>query len=426
MIDEVGRQARHLAGAVDETWLLDEISGAAADLLSRNSVVGDILVESLGEVGFDSAIIVAASVRSREALSGWLGALGGRVFTVGDLEHAQVTEGIAYFVGPPRFFRPTAVTAPHTAEVTFIVPAWFGDRRVPRSAIAEYAEGRIEVAARLVEVGDPDIEIPGEEASEFTSIPEEDLLPQPVWGSRTSEDRAPTAEEVEARKVLLSGNRAIWLDDDGDRIRALYPTQPAGERVGYCDVSAVVPGTYLLLREGEAERESLQARAFARIGKRASAIQESQRSWKSALTVQLHTRGVRDSERALRDLGISAAGQVRAWATPHVIRPQSDSDFERLLAWLGMPVQPYFGEASILRQEVHRATRELRDRLESAANVADLRGLEQFGHMSLDINEPGSRGMFVTKVLAIAPFTELVARQQARIPFDDRGAQWLE
>jgi hypothetical protein len=257
-------------------------------------------------------------------------------------------------------------------------------------------------------------------------IREEDLLPRPVWGSRMSEDRAPSADEVEARKVLLSGNRAIWLDDDGERIRALDPTQPPGERVGYSEVSAVASGTFLLLREGAAERESLHARALARIGPRAATIQASQASWKSVLTERLRAIGIRDSERALRALGVRAAGQVRVWASPHVIRPQSDADFEHLLEWLGLPVQPHFGHASLLRHEVHRATRELRDRLEAAADVADLHELESAGHMTLDIPEPGFRGMFVTRVLAIAPFTELVARHDARVPFADEGGQWLE
>ncbi|MBG50792.1 MAG: hypothetical protein CML05_21150 [Pseudozobellia sp.] len=423
---EVGRQARQLFGAVDEDALLREIADAAAALCTRDPLVGTVLRESLTEVGPESAVVVAASSRSREALGEWLGSFGARVLTLDELERVDVSEDIAYFVGPPRFFKSAAVTAPRTLEVTFILPAWFGDRTVPRSAIAQYAEGGIHVAARIVEAGDALPALPEPATSETEPIPEDDLLPQPVWGSRVSEDRAPNADEVEARKVLLSGNRAIWLDDDGERIRALDPTQPPGERVGYSDVSVVAPGTYLLLREGEAERESLHARAFGRIGPRASVIQESQASWKSALIERLRGRGARDSESALRALGVRAAGQVRAWTSPHVIRPQSDGDFERLLGWLGLPVQPHFGFASLLRHEVHRATRELRDRLEAAADVADLHELERVGHMTLDIAEPGFRGMFVTRVLAIAPFTELIARHDARVPFADEGAQWLE
>ncbi|WP_022908550.1 hypothetical protein [Curtobacterium sp. B18] len=423
---EVARQAHRLVGAVDEDALLREIADAAAALCSRDPLVGSVLFESLTEVGADSAIVVAASSQSREAVGEWLGSLGARVLTLGELERAEVTEDIAYLLGPPQFFKSAAVTAPRTLEVTYIVPAWFGDRTVPRSPLTQYAEGSIQVAARVVMAGDAAPAAPQPAVADDEPIPEEDLLPQPVWGSRLSGDRALLTDELEARKVLLSGGRAIWLDDDGERIRSLDPTQPPGERVGYSAVPAVVPGTYLLLREGEAERESLHVRAYARIGPSAAAVQASQASWKSGVTERLRARGVRDSERSLRALGVRAAGQIRAWASPHVIRPQSDSDFERLLEWLALPVQPHFGHASLLRHEVHRATRELRDRLEAAADVADLHELERSGHMTLDIAESGFRGMFVTRVVAIAPFSEVVARHDARVPFADDGAQWLE
>lgn len=425
-VDEVDRGSRLLMEAVDEEDLLREISDAAAGLCSRDPLLGGVLLESLEEVGPGSAVVIAASAHSREALSAWLSPLGGRVLTLSDLERAKVSEDVAYFVGPPRFFRPTAVTAPRTQEVTFVVPEWFSDRAVRSSAIAQYAEGGIQIKERLFEVGDSSIMASEPATRETEPIPEEELLPQPVWGRRISGERAPNEDEVEARKVLLSGSRAIWLDDNGERIRSLDPRQPADERVGYTAVSALVPGCYLLLREGEAVRESLRARAFDRLGTRASAIRESQASWKSALIHQIDLRGIRESERALRSLGIRAAGQARAWASPDTIRPQADGDFERLLDWLGLSTQPYFGNASKLRVEVLGAARELRDQLERAADAIDLHTLETVGHMSLDITEPGFRGMFVTKVLAIAPFTELIARHDARVPFDDKGAQWLE
>ena len=425
-IEEVSLQVRRIEGAVDDPALLLEIRDSAEAIRAHDPPAGAVLVESLAEVGAETAVVVAASTRSREALSGWLRPLGTRVLTLADLERVEITEDIGYFVGPPRFFSANAVTAPHTQEVTFICPAWFGDRSVPRSAIAEYAEYRVQVATRTIEVGEAQTAGSVQDMAATDPVSEEDLRPHPVWGTRTSEDRAPHTDEVEARKVLLSGGRAIWLDDDGERIRALDPTQPPGERVGYSDVSAVGSGTYLLLREGEAEREALRARALTRVGTHATMIQTSQGSWKSALTEQLRTRGSRESEQALREIGVHAAGQVRSWASEHAIRPQRDADFKLLLAWLGLPVEPYFAHATLLRQEVHRASRELRERLEAAANVVDLHVLEQQGHVTLDIAEPGFKGMFVTKVLAIAPFTELVTRYDARVPFADEGGLWLE
>lgn len=423
---EVGRQARRLIGAVDESAFLEEISEAGANLTSRDPLVGSVLLESLNEVGTQAAIVVAASTKSREALDEWLSPFGARVLTLGELQHIDVTEEIEYFIGPPRFFKPTAVTAPRTLEATFLVPAWFTDRSVPSSVVAQYAEGGIQVKPRIVEVGDVIVSAPEDDTPNSEPISETELLPQPVWGMRRSEDRLPNADEVEAHKVLLSGNRAIWLDDDGERIRSIDPAQPQGERVSYSVVADVEPGTYLLLREGEAEREALRARAFSRISGQASAIQASQAAWKLALVERLRVTGIREAEQALRAIGVRAAGQVGAWASTHLIRPQRDTDFERLLGWLGLSVQPYFGYATLLRHEVHLATRELRAQLESAADIADIRELERTGHMSLEISEPGFRGMFVTRVLAISPFTELVSRFDARVPFAEVNVQWLE
>lgn len=425
-VRQVLHQVTMLSGAVDDLELLREMHDAASCVLTRDPLIGGILVDSVREVGVSAAVVVAASSRSRETLSTWLTPSGIRVLTLGDLERAEVLEEIAYFVGPPRFFRSSAVAAPRTPEVTFIVPAWFGDRSIPHSAIADYAEGGIHVRARLVEVGDRLPETPEQTANEPINIAEEELLPRPFWGARLSENRAPTTDELEARKILLSGSRAIWLDDDGERIRALEPAHPTGERVVYVDVATLSPGTYLLLREGVAERQALHSRAFDRTGGRSAAIRASQDQWKAALLERLKSRGTRERERQLRAIGVSAAGQVRSWSLAHVIRPQSDRDFRLLLEWLDLPVEPFFGNASVLRHEVHRATRELRGRLEAAADVADLRELERVGHMTLEIQDPGFRGMFVTRVMGVSPFTELVSRHEARLPFEDQGAQWLE
>ena len=110
--------------------------------------------------------------------------------------------------------RSSLVTAPVTEGVSFLLPAWFGDRSVPRSAIAPYAEGAIRIEAKAFTVGDasePEWSAPVEPEDEDAH------LPQPVWGSRQSSHREPSSDEVEAHKVLLSGDLAMWLDD-GDRI----------------------------------------------------------------------------------------------------------------------------------------------------------------------------------------------------------------
>jgi hypothetical protein len=46
--------------------------------------------------------------------------------------------------------------------------------------------------------------------------------------------------------------------------------------------------------------------------------------------------------------------------------------------------------------------------------------------MSLDAKAEGFRAIIATRVLAISPHAEIVSRHDARVPFEDRSAQWLE
>jgi hypothetical protein len=420
---EVGRHARRLRGAVADQSLLDDLEASATSLAhaDRESVVGTELLRACLEVGVSDSVVVAASKPAQAGLESWLQKHGITVLTAGDLERDQPDIEQAYVVGPPRFYRSSLVTAPVTDGVSFLVPAWFGDRSVPRSAIAPYAEGAIRIEARTFTVGDasePEQTVPIEA--------EEDVyLPQPVWGSRQSSDREPSSDEVEAHKVLLSGNLAMWLDD-GERIRALDPRQPAGERVIYTEVNAVRAGTYLLLRQGATERGALHQAAIAKLGQRGGAVDASQAVWKHLLAEKIQTLGYRKVGRELRTAGVRTADRARAWTDPSLVRPNSDQDFERLLQWLGVPIQPTFGYATLLRKMLYQVSAEIGRQLEAAVSAADLSALETTGSHSLDVNTEGFRGILATRVLAISPYSEIVSRNDARVPFEDRSGQWLE
>lgn len=414
------KHARRLRGAIRDQSVLDELASSAGVLAETDSAVGSALLRSIGEVGADACVVVAVSRTATTGLEPWLRDHGVRVLTAGELEREQPERDQAYVVGPPRFYRSSLVTAPVTEAVSFLLPAWFSDRTVPRSAIAPYAEGAIRIKARVFVEGDtsePVIDLPGTEN-------EDEYLPQPVWGNRREGDQEPTSEEVEARKLLLSGNLAMWLDD-GDRIRSLDPDQPCGERVTYTDVPAVRPGTYLLLRQGETERNALYQAAIARLS-RGDAIDRSQAAWKQLLAERIHAVGYGRVVRQLRDAGVKAADRARAWTDPNLIRPVNDQDFERLLQWLGIPVQPAFGYATMLRKTLYLVSAEIGKQLEAAVSAAELSELEVTGHLSLDIKTEGFRGILATRVLAISPFTEVVSRHDARVPFEDRSGQWLE
>lgn len=419
---EVARQAQRLRGAVADRALLGELAASALALAETNQVVGAVLLRDCLEAGTAECVVVAASKPAQTGLDLWLREHEILVTTAGDLERDRPDRYQAYVVGPPRFYRSSLVTAPVTREVSFLVPAWFGDRRVPRSAIAAYAEGAIRIEARVFPEGDttePVLEVPIEADDEDV------YLPQPIWGTRSSDDREPSSEEVEARKVILSGNLAMWLDD-GERIRSLDPHQPIGERVTYTEVAAVRTGTYLLLRQGATERGVLYQAALAKLGERGSTVDTTQISWKRLLSDRLEVLGYRRVVKDLRAAGVKTADRARAWTNPSLIRPNSDHDFEALLQWLGIPIQPTFGYATVLRKMLYQVSAEIGKQLEAAVSAADLTGLETTGHLSLDVKTEGFRGILATRVLGVSPYSEIVSRHDARVPFEDRSGQWLE
>ena len=108
------------------------------------------------------------------------------------------------------------------------------------------------------------------------------------------------------------------------------------------------------------------------------------------------------------------------------MRPHSDRDFELLLTWLDLPIQPTFGYATMLRRALYQASAEIGEQLQEAASVADMVALQRDGMLSLEVKRAGFRGIVATRVLGISPHAEVVARHDARVPFTDTGARWVE
>jgi hypothetical protein len=417
---EVARRAHRLRDAVNDQPMLEEVATSASELAESDSAVGSLLLESILEVEPDTCIVVAASQAAATGLKSWLRDYGVTVLTSGDLSRDQPDLDQTYVVGPPRFFSSSLVTSPVTEGLSFFLPAWFRDRNVPESAIAKYAEGAIRVEARSFVVGDVSDPVESQEDGES----EDEYLPQPMWGMRKDVDREPANDEVKAHKLLLSGNWAMWLDD-GDRIRSLDPKQPVGERVTYADVPDVRKGTYLLVRIGETERDANYEEAIAGLAN-GETVRQEQETWKKLLTERIHEIGFEAVVRQLHEAGVKSADRARAWTDPCLIRPMSNQDFERLIQWLGIPVQPTFGHATNLRKAVHQVSAKHRSQLERAISAADLSELKATGHLSLGLETEGFRGILATRVLDVSPFTVIVSRREARIPFEDRGGQWLE
>ncbi|PKQ18569.1 MAG: hypothetical protein CVT68_02715 [Actinobacteria bacterium HGW-Actinobacteria-8] len=420
--EQVMHEVHLLRGAVKDVDLLDEVSSAAQRVADEDSQIGATLLESIREVGYDKCYVVAASAAARAGIEEWLSDVGTRVVTVGT--RALAVEGVdqCYVVGPPRFFNASILTAPSTDEVSFLMPAWFRDMSIPHSVIAPHAEGAIKVPSRVFLEGEyvsPNLEPGGAEEDEQA------LLPIPDWGPPSEPHRQPSSDEVVARKLLLAGGWALWLDD-GTRIRSFDPRQPPGERVIYIGITAVTAGTYLLVRPGETEHRALLEIALASLGLRREEIESTQSEWKAHLMGALDRMEPQSVVGALRDKGVRAANQARAWADEALVRPQRNRDFELLLSWLDLPNEPFFGNATLLHRTVLRSGARIRDELESAVAAADVSALERLGTLELTTSSEGISAMLATRVLAISPGTSLVARHNARVPFKDGSARWLE
>lgn len=418
----VPRRAKLLRGFVGDESLVDEIADAAAAVGETDSPVGAELLRSVNEVGTEACVVIANTVSARAGVHAWLEQFGVRIVVPSDLDDLPADVEQSYAIGPPAFFSASLVTAPATAAITFVMPAWFGNRSVPTSSLTPHSEGGVAIGAKVVFIGD--VAEPASGVPAAAEI-EDTFYPQPVWGTRKSEDREPESDEVEAWKILLSGGLALWLDD-GERIRSLDPHQPEGDRVSYEAVDDVQPGTYLVLREGATEHGAMYDAALAAVGQRAASITATQERWKEALADRLARDGAKCVIDELKQRNVASAARVGAWTEPTLICPRQEEALAAVLEWLGIPLQPTYGNAVSLRRALYRASAELRQELEAAVGQADLHALQRDGLMHLELQREGFRGMIVARVLARAPFTEIVLRRQTRLPFPDSGGQWLE
>lgn len=413
-------QLKPLVGT-DAAAVLDRLADAASTVQTADSPVGDVLLRCLREVGFESCVVMTVSSRSAAAMTRWFTDFGLEV----PIARAALRDGFdvvehAYAVGSPRLFPPSTVTSPRARGLTFLFPSWESNRSLPRSPLAADAEGAIRPCSRIfLEGTEPVLMAPKPDVAD-------DLVPAPVWPIHSAPTRPPRDDEVMARRVLLSGGLAIYLEVGGDHIRALDPAQPVGARVTYCNVSAVGRGIYLVLREGATERATLYARAVELLGERGSIAEASQRQWKDALKRQLNRVGRSNVVAALREAGVRRDEQAAVWTQPTVARPQDDHDFELLLRWLGLPIQPSFELATTLRRARSQASTDVREALEDALSATSMTELEARGLQRLDLELPGFSGIIATRVLAVSPTAKLISRSDVRIPEPDRSARWLE
>jgi hypothetical protein len=437
VVAEIEKQERLLRVAVTDPSLLKSLASAARTAAEAESPLTDALLDMINRTGPKCCLLVAASRSAQATLASFWGTVGLRVLTGAELARQETCIDHAYAIGPPRFFNAALVTAPAARSVSFVIPSWIRDRTLPSSPITAYADsGALRITSRTRTVGTPvdteDAEYGMETAGASDPSahgPElsDDLFPHPTWNEPPTPHREPHSDEVIARKVLLDGGQAIWLDDNhGDRIRTLDPAAPHGERVQYAKLATVRPGTYLLLRRGVSGFGAVDTLAARLLGEQAAKIDSTQQAWKRELDRRIAANGVGKVERDLRIYGVKSAGRAWAWTDSSLILPKSDEDFQALLSWLGIPAEPTISNAKRKRRAHHQAGSDVREKLEQVFEAADLTSLERDGRLDLQIKVEGFRDLVAARVLAVSPHAQVIPRHQARLLFNDRSARWLE
>jgi len=415
-------ERRKFLAAEETRRILDELSDAAA-VTGRTDghPMGQLLLQSIEEVGCLECAAILVSARAAEGARYWFHELGVNV-AIADrhgLEGLTVRDQ-AYFIGTPRLFGCSALTAPRAYSLTYIFPSWVWDQDLPQSEFSQVASGGIRPRAKRYHVG---ARAP---ALRRCNPPEDQLVPGPLWARPSNACGSAGDDEVIARRVLLAGGRAMWLDQDGGWIRTLDPLQPVGERVHMHDEQAISPGMFLVLREGETESDVLYTRALDLLGSATDTVATSQGEWKDALRSRLRALGRRPVIQQLSKSGVHAARRAPFWTARTVVRPQSDADFVLLLEWLGLPPRSYVEHANRLRKARSQAAADVREALEAALDRAELGRLQREGHIRLQLTLDGFAAIIAARVLAVSPFEELVPRHTVRIPVQDRSARWLE
>lgn len=411
---------------------VEVLAAAAQKMVDTDSPVAALLLESITELGDELITVFAASHTERTDLAAWLAQTGLPV-TVQCHSKGGATFEQGYVVGPPRAFSPALLLSPAALEHSFVMPHWDTRRALPQNPLAEIVPLVIVPGSTPFFVGGPATAPEPEPASDPDPAQQDvdSLDPAPVWAATSS--RPVVEGEQLARRVLLAGGFATWLDTGGDRVRTLTPSNareqlitthapPGPDRLGSRN-KELAPGHYLLLREGVTESQALYNSAVKHMGPRGAEAAASAALWKANLRALIERLGAAGVQRRFSDAGIGVDTRAEGWTSTTLVRPRSLQDFTKLLSLLGLPHFPHVHLANDLNRARYAVVKQMTATLKEITTTADLHELQRTGH--LHFVSPGVSGMVAARVLAISPHTTPIAGQNLRALEKDTGSQWL-
>ncbi|HUK72158.1 MAG TPA: hypothetical protein VLW50_25885 [Streptosporangiaceae bacterium] len=404
--------------------LLGELVETAEGVLqSGNEKLAEAVLDCLHDGERGETCLVTVGRRAAAAVAGWFEEIGeGYPVLVPRPFMAGRVWDLAIITGAGAWFPPQMLTTPRAAQTTLVHQSWIRDFVQFNGVFGEPATVGIRVSVR-----EPRPRAGSRNLVAEVEAPE--LVPKPDW--RAVAASIPRASEdddlVDAKLAVLSGGYGVLLPISGDRIRGLHPDAPPGERVVSLKLTAVVPGSILLLRERGTEAALLRTLAASHLGADRQRIQDLQADWKGRLREAIGREGAGNVARALRARDAQTVN-LAYWSSDDCLRPQRDADFAVLLKYLGIRDPAPFIAAGIALWRAHsKAGHDLTRALEQRVEQLDLAPLEIHGLQELHPEgAPSAATMTAFRVAAVSAETIRVPRHSTRRPFHARGAAWLE
>jgi hypothetical protein len=252
--------------------------------------------------------------------------------------------------------------SPNCSLATFVEPIFYDCPRVP---------------------GSMDFPTCDEQENWLADLPEF-VKPAQEW-NRVSDEEQDT-DPIRCRQVILSGDHAVFLADEGSIYRLNRSENESGSTfcssIDYCDVRDLAHGDVLLF-QGAGGGSLISEVADQILGADAPRLRALQRHWKEKLNKHVRTRGLEGVTRDLRLKGasIDTPMTVRNWCLDDNIGPGAWRNFEVLLGLLDL---------TSLQDDIFRATRLIRSAHKSAGFKLADRLLDMIQGKSLDgIKEQG-------------------------------------
>jgi len=316
-------------------------------------------------------------------------------------------------IGSPKWFPTAMLTAPVADLTEYILFDWTKyTKRIP--GLLPVESHGVEREMTVLGTLKPAIE-----------IDLDDLPPSPNWGAIANAARTGSDEgtrDVMAKSALLSGNHGVLIPHDEES--RMTVAIPGTKRLEISRVTArdVEPGMLLLFRTSHSDQDLIRQLADSRFG--AEAHRETLEIWKSALRLKLLEQGPAAVERSLRAHGATTSN-VRYWASPASIRPDSAHDFTILLKYLDLAaIGPSLMAAADEVRSAHRkAAHHVRTLLEEKLKDTNLDMIDGVMVIQLDGIDGGE--LAVHQLLDISSETFVTPETSLLIPTPLKGDSWL-